>query len=267
MATQWPKLEDAVVEHLSRLLSGWESGPTISAKLQSMGMFDNAEGYTKWKRLNAVFLKSQQDCGDCRKIAEYILKVMSPVNFVGQADIFHDRRKQLNEILVFSGLSLNQRGEFVRVEPALSVEESQARANSLRRKLADRNVHSEVLRYCTAEIVANDVFHAVFEACKGLFEAIRSKSGCSEDGAELIDKVFKVDTPILALNSLRTKTEKSEQTGFASLLRGCASACRNPIAHEPRVLWAGTEEDAVDSLMLVSLLMKKLDKCVKVPHQ
>ena len=34
------------------------------------------------------------------------------------------------------------------------------------------------------------------------------------------------------------------------------SACRNPVAHEPRVLWAGKDEDALDSLVLISLFHK-----------
>ena len=88
-------------------------------------------------------------------------------------------------------------------------------------------------------------------------------SGSTLDGNRLIESVFGGTMPILALNTLQTQTERDEQSGLMSLLKGCASACRNPIAHEPRVLWAGSDEDALDSLVLVSLLHKKLDRCVR----
>ena len=36
----------------------------------------------------------------------------------------------------------------------------------------------------------DNYFHAVFEACKGLFQRIRELSGVEADGANLIDRVF-----------------------------------------------------------------------------
>ena len=103
--------------------------------------------------------------------------------------------------------------------------------------------------------------HAVFEAAKGLAQRIRDLSGIQADGATLVDRVFAVDQPVLAINSLRTETEKSEHKGFAALLKGCFGAVRNPLAHEPRILWRG-EDDAADYLSLISLLHRKLDDCV-----
>jgi uncharacterized protein (TIGR02391 family) len=259
-----PKFQEELVEKISRLVGDWESGTSISAKLRQMNLFDNQEGMTKWRRLNNCFLQTQSKYGDCREILKFLQKVMSPVNYIGDITTFRTRQSLLNELLVFAGVRCDNEAKFYAVEPALSVEESLAKVNSLRRKLTERNVHENVLAYCTRELVVNDVFHAVLEACKGLFQTIRDRSGCTEDGAALIDKVFCGSTPILAINTLRTETERSEQKGFASLLKGCISACRNPVAHEPRILWGGSEEDAIDSLMLVSLLHKKLDKCTRV---
>ncbi len=85
-------------------------------------------------------------------------------------------------------------------------------------------------------------------------------SGVQADGAALIDKVFSIEKPILAINSLRTETERSEHKGFALLLKGCFAAVRNPLAHEPKILWQG-EDDAADYLSLISLLHRKLDEC------
>lgn len=259
-----PLLQDQLLEQLARLLGEWDNGVGISLKLSSLDLFDNNEGMTKWRRLMDAFKLAQRQDRDCRRVLQFIGEVVAPVNYVGKASLFHDRQNQLNEFLVFAGIRYTDDGKFVGVESALSVEDSLKKVSSLKRRLIELKVHAKVLEYCTEELVSKDVFHAVLEACKGLFQTIREKSGYCEDGAALIDKVFNVTSPVLALNTLRTETEKSEQKGFASLLKGCASACRNPAAHEPRILWGGTEEDAFDSLMLVSLLHKKLDKCTRV---
>lgn len=180
-----------------------------------------------------------------------------------RGDCFKAIVEQFNQIIMFDGLKYNDDGTFIRISPTLTLSAAERMANSLRVQLVNRNAHAEVLKYCTAELVANDAFHAIFEACKGVFERIRSLSGSTLDGNRLIESVFGGTMPILALNTLQTQTERDEQLGFMSLLKGCVSACRNPIAHEPRVLWAGSDEDALDSLVLISLLHKKLDKCVR----
>ena len=100
------------------------------------------------------------------------------------------------------------------------------------------------------------------EATKGLAQRIRDMSGIQADGAALVDRVFSIERPVLAINSLQTETEKSEHKGFASLLKGCFAAARNPLAHEPKVLWQG-EDDAADYLSLISLLHRKLDDSVR----
>jgi uncharacterized protein (TIGR02391 family) len=101
----------------------------------------------------------------------------------------------------------------------------------------------------------------VFEAAKGLAQRIRDMTGVQADGASHVDRVFAIERPLLALNTLRTETEKSEHRGFAALLKGCFAAVRNPLAHEPKILWEG-EDDAADYLSLISLLHRKLDQCV-----
>jgi uncharacterized protein (TIGR02391 family) len=107
----------------------------------------------------------------------------------------------------------------------------------------------------------DNYFHAVFEATKGLAQRIRDMTDIQADGSALIDRVFSIERPLLALNSLQTETEKSHQKGLAALLKGCFSAVRNPLAHEPKILWDG-EDDAADYMSLISLLHRKLDQCV-----
>ncbi len=44
-------------------------------------------------------------------------------------------------------------------------------------------------------------------------------------------------------------------------IKDCFAAVRNPLAHDPKILWEG-EDDAADYLSLISLLHRKLDDCV-----
>jgi uncharacterized protein (TIGR02391 family) len=80
--------------------------------------------------------------------------------------------------------------------------------------------HAEIFKYCQAELLNDNYFHAVLEAIKGVAERIRSLSGLGTDGAELVNTIFSVKAPILAINNLQTDTEISEQKGFGNILVG-----------------------------------------------
>ena len=128
-------------------------------------------------------------------------------------------------------------------------------------KFQGRRIHPEILKYCQAELMQHNYFHAVFEASKGLAQRIRDKSGVDGDGAKLVDSVFSVNGPVLAFNTLQTEIDKTEHKGFTALLKGCFAGVRNPLAHEPKIMWDG-EDDAADYLTLISLLHRKLDDCI-----
>jgi len=258
-----PKLTQQVIEQSARILGECGTGDEITRMFHDIGVVDDSGESTKWRRINTVLWRAQQRDGNATRFIEFVQRMLSPVRYVGRADCFKADIESLNQVICFDGLRYGEDGSFRRISPTTTLTEAERRANSLRVQLVNRNAHAEVLKYCTAELVANDAFHAIFEACKGVFERIRTMSGSTLDGNRLIESVFGGAMPILALNTLQTQTERDEQSGLMSLLKGCASACRNPIAHEPRVLWAGSDEDALDSLVLISLLHKKLDRCVR----
>jgi len=89
-------------------------------------------------------------------------------------------------------------------------------------------------------------------------------SGLGNDGAELINQALSTKNPVIALNSLETSTEESEQRGIASLLVGVFGAIRNPTAHAPKIVWAMPEQDAIDVLGILSYVHRKLDNATKV---
>ena len=260
-----PPYDTGSVEAISKVLGEAGSGTDINRYFQASRLIDGSGESTKWRRLNSVFLESQATTKSANQILAFVQSYLVPSRFVGKRDEFEHHRGELNAILILHGLEYGKDGHFRYTTQAKTLDEAEARARGVRNKLASRNTHSEVYKYCQPELMQENYFHAVFEACKGLFQRIRDLSGIEADGANLIDRVFSVEKPFLAINTLQTETERSEHKGFAQLLKGCAAAVRNPLAHGPKILWQG-ETDAADYLTLISMLHRKLDQCVKVPN-
>jgi uncharacterized protein (TIGR02391 family) len=256
-----PPFPEATVETIARTLGECGSGSDISRVLRDRGLEDRSGESTKWRRLYHVFLESQQSYRCANRILDFIQALLHPTRFTTRHDEFETARRELNTVLLFSGLEYGPDGQFRRSVSAGTIDEAARRANVLRAKFQGRRLHSEVLKYCRVELLQDNFFHAVFEATKGLAQRIRDLSGIQSDGAQLVDQVFSVERPVLAINTLQTETERSEHKGFAMLLKGCFGAIRNPLAHEPKILWEG-EEDAADYLTLLSLMHRKLDDCV-----
>jgi uncharacterized protein (TIGR02391 family) len=261
-----PSFPEEQIEQLAKLLGDCDTGSGIARMLKDRelddpGWEDGARESTKWKRLYSAFKKSQEQYKCANHIVDFIQSFLSPVRFVDRKEEFEGHRQQLNAILAFSGLEYHADGRIRQREVAHTLEEAETRLQTIQSKFRARRIHPEVLKYCRTELLQDNYFHAVFEATKGLAQRIRDMSGVQADGAKLVDMVFLGDHPILAINSLQTETEKSEQKGFAELLKGCFGAIRNPLAHEPKILWNG-EDDAADYLSLISLLHRRLDDCV-----
>lgn len=257
-----PILSDVQLEKVARLLGDMHSGSEITRILESQGLEDTSGESTKWRRLYGTFSNYQRQDRAASKLFDYIRTALDPAGFVGNPEGFTEIRQELNTILSFSGVAFGEDGQFRRIEAAKTISEAHERAKTLQAKFKGRRIHPEVTKYCKPELLQDNYFHAVFEASKGLAQRIRDLSGIDEDGAALVDRVFSIERPLLAFNTLSTKTERSEHTGFALLLKGCFSAIRNPRAHAPKLLWQG-RDDAADYLSLISMLHWKLDDAVR----
>lgn len=246
---------------MARFLGDCGTGSDINRVLYDRQLEDKSGQSTKWKRLYWVFHDTQHKYNCANKILDFIQAFLSPVRYVGRNEIFEMQRCELNTILAFSGIEFGTDGQFRQREAVKTLSEAERRVRTIQSKFQSRRIHPEVFKYCRTELMQDNYFHAVFEATKGLAQRIRDMSGVQVDGATLVDRVFSIEQPILAFNTLRTDTERSEHKGFAALLKGCFAAVRNPLAHEPKILWDG-EDDAADYLSLISLLHRKLDDCV-----
>jgi len=253
-------------EQVSKILAEVVTG-TQFGNIFSTCQIDDIVGSTgtKWKRIYYSMLKRQKidKCGN--HVARFIMAVMSPGRFAKEKDKFTKASGDLNVVLSFDGLELDEEGKLNHVEKSRTISEAEKRCQILSAKLIGRNIHPEVIKFCRVELLNNNYFHAVFEATKSLAQRLRDLSGEETDGSRLVDTVFTLDKPTLAINKLKSETEKMEHKGFATLLKGCFMAIRNPLAHEPKILWNG-EDDAADYLTLISLLHRKLDSAIRIPR-
>jgi len=254
------------LEAIARILGDTDHGLTgsqIGHLLAACNIPDVDSSNTKWKRLYNALVDFQNTHGVGNHVVVFINRVMAPVRYIGTPQQFAERRDALNAVLALCGMSVADDGKIRRAARATSLDEALDRANRMRAQLQSRNVHSDVLRFCDAEILAKNYFHAVFEAMKSVATKLRMMAGLDSDGAALVDAALSFSNdraPLVALNGLRTASERSEQRGLHNLLKGLFGAVRNPLAHEAKIEWDMTEEDALDILTTLSLKHRKLDK-------
>jgi uncharacterized protein (TIGR02391 family) len=237
-------------------------GDEIEFLLRTCRMVDPGP-MTKRIRIYNAFVESQNNKGNRRHILEFIRQSMAPARYSRDPGRYEPMRALLNRALAFAGLVVDETGKVSSTERATTLPEAQRRAMELRSDLEGRGVHPDVLRFCRAELLADNYFHAVQEAVKSVAAKLRDRTGLGEDGAALVDRALGGDVPLIAINARRTPSERSEQSGFANLVRGTFGMFRNPTAHEARIHWPINKEDAEDLLTLVSMIHRRLDSAVR----
>ena len=235
------------------------TGSEIRHILQLAQLCDVDPAATKWKRIHNAFVDYQNRKRSRTAILAFIRKAMKPTRYRGKQDHFETMRHNLNGALSFCGLSVQEDGELISVKKAKTLTEAKQRAYALRASLKRRDVHPDVLKFCKAELLTDNFFHAVLEATKSVAEKMREKTGLTDDGSILADRALGVSPPMLAINPLQTESQKSEQRGFLNLVKGVFGMFRNPTAHEARINWNMVHADAEDLLSTLSLIHRRLD--------
>jgi uncharacterized protein (TIGR02391 family) len=264
-----PILTPNQIEQIARIMGDTEDGFTgseIGHHLAQCHMADPNSGLTKWKRLYNAFCVAVNGSGSTNIVFQFIQHCLDPAQGLNNPERYNWMRLELNKVLMFLGIEIRDDGQFYSVSQARSLGEVQRRTKELRDKLTGYGAHSEVLRCCRNELLAQDYFHAVQEAAKSLCDRVRTMSGLSSDGTELFQTAFSVKNPYIAYNSLRTSSEQNQQNGLKEMLCGVIHMIRNVTAHELRIHWDVNEKDAVDILTQISYLHKLLDVCTTVPR-
>lgn len=265
--SKFPSLTNTQIERISRTLGEYMTGSDLTRIFEYIHIEDTSNESTKWKRIYYTFIEEQSKTSSSNAMFRFISESASPVRFLDNKTEHSQLIDKLNETLSFSGIEINEKGEFHIVKVAQTISEAQRRAQSIISKLQQRNVHNRIFQYCKEELLQENYFHAIFEATKGLAEFVRERTGLREDGAALYDKAFSLGDPYIVMNNLQAETDKKQQGGLCMMLKGINSMVRNVTAHEPKIKWIVYEEDAVDILVVISFLHKNLDMCHVVKHE
>lgn len=259
-----PRLTTPSLDSICRSLADAASHKELTLLLSQCGIEEQG-GTPKWERMLLALIQRQNrdQCGN--NVVAFICAVLHPARFGGRQGVFEEFRATVNYQLSFYGLAINEKGQAQQVSAATTIPEGQKRASELRAELVHRSVHLDVLSFCKAELLQDNYFHCILEASKSIAQKIREKTGIELDGAALVDQAFSIKTPVLALNTLQTESEQSEQKGFANLLKGVFGTFRNVTAHAPKIHWAVNRNDAMDALTIFSYIHRRLDDAVVVP--
>lgn len=242
------------------------TGSEIGDLLKGAAIVDSEPLLTKRIRLYNAFARDQITRQDRRAIITFILEAMKPERFMRNPERFEPLRAKVNFALLFAGIAVTEAGQLIETCAAQTLAEAERRAQELRTDLSRRGVHPDVLKFCKQELLADNYFHAVLEAMKSVAEKVRNRTGLTDDGATLVDRAFGGDTPMLAINSLASRSEKDEQRGFVNLVKGAFSMFRNTTAHAARVHWTMSKEDAEDLFSLASLIHRRIDDAEMPPR-
>ena len=163
---------------------------------------------------------------------EFITTAMSPARHTTDRQRWNDLRRLLNKVLATEGWHIDDAGELTQLaEAARTFDDIERLTSSLVEELQRRGTHERLMEYCSQELIAESLFHAISEAAKSIPDR----------------------------NSFSTESEKSEHKGFKNLLIGIHGHYRNPRAHKTRL---GSEEgkhDFLDAFSLFSYVHRRLD--------
>lgn len=260
-----PIFEAHILEGLCRSIGETDtglSGTEIGQMLLNANIPDIDAQNTKWKRLYNAFAEWQNKHQCSNHILRFIQAALQPVRYIGKEETFHNRRLEINKRLSFIGTELTEEGKFKGVKKATTIAEEEQRANRLKHKLENRNVHAIIFEYCKKELLVENYFHSVFEATKSIADRLRQMTGLYADGNPLVELVFSTSNPLVRINYLKNDTDRSEHIGLCNLIKGVFGLIRNPTAHEPKIKFEITEEEALDILNTISFIHKRLDKAI-----
>ena len=261
--TPWPA---EIVQGVADVLGATDTGLTgneIGHLLRVVKAPDPTPTATKRHRLYNGLAQKQNNTQSANSTVAFIVRAMAPVTNRNNPRNFTRRQQDLNEVLVHIGLRVNDQGKVAKGPIASTLDEAAERAGSIRTELRRRGTHPDVLRYCTAEILAKDTFHAVLEAAKSVPDRIRLLTGLTSDGSTLVDEALSLRSgPVLGINSLADDSELSEQKGFGNLVKGLLGLYRNPTAHTPRINRVVSDDELFEALTAISMVHRRLDDAV-----
>lgn len=261
------------IHSISAILATYTTGSRITnilinLKLSDLNQYSQSSSFgilhSKSDRLKHSIIDYQNRRQSGLVLIQIIEWIFNPVNFIDKEhNNWSTGRNDINQILQFSGLFLNDNGKIVKTNKVKSYTEGRKRYHSLKSQLTSLDIHARLLSACRPEILQDNYFHLIFESSKIVLTKVREISEINLDGNKLINQCFNIKKPIIVLNTLQNESERSMYWGLKSLLHEIVYLYRNPKAHEPKAYSETSEVDAIYALVTMSRALNILDKCSK----
>ena len=216
------------------------------------------DGGTKWRWAYTALEELQNRPYGPYQVAKLIQQLCDPQEFFSQPEYHAEIVQQVNEILAFYKLDVDQNTGNIKVSPNAEAQ-LKTRQGEDEHAFDLRVQHPQVLMYGRSLYIQGRHFQAVFECCRAFNKFVQRQACLDRSGSELMSAALSLNGP-LKLNSQRTETERNEQEGVMHLCMGLMRAIRNPEAHEPELDWPLSKEDALDVLGLLSFLYRRVAK-------
>lgn len=252
------------LENIARVLAEYTTSSKITNLLNNLDLCSSPhlENSTKWKRLHAAFINSKNSLKSDEKIIKAIEWVLSPASFINkEPQLWEKAIFELNRILQFYGLKINNSGKVVYCSKPKNYSEAHQRYLSLTKKFESLNIHPSIQSLCRPEILSENYFHLIFESSKIAILKVQQISGLDIDGTRLINKCFDSKKPLIVLNTLKNNDEKSEYFGLKALLNLIVYFYRNPKAHKTKAYNPTAEDEAIEALIIISKAIRLLELC------
>lgn len=108
--------------------------------------------------------------------------------------------------------------------------------------------------------VSRDLFasgfynNSVQEAFKAVDIFIRDRTGSTDNGTPLMERIFSPKNPHLFWSERKTKSELNQQEGYQRIYAGAMLAIRNPTSHEHD--WIDSAAEALELLAFAQHLLR-----------
>ena len=126
-------------------------------------------------------------------------------------------------------------------------------------------LHPTVVKVAKSRFDSGHYADAVEAALKEVNDVVRQivrdKIGKEYDGADLMNRAFSVEKPVIVLDDLSTMTGRGIQTGYMQIFAGTMTGIRNPKAHSNIQIDSAR---ALHFLFVASLLLSKIDESTKI---
>ncbi|WP_419933100.1 TIGR02391 family protein [Candidatus Poriferisodalis sp.] len=269
--TQVDPFDADIIQGVADVLGETREGLTNSQIDQALAQTripNVSPGITKRHRIFNALAAHQNKNGNGKSLVALIHTTMASVRYRNEQALHARRIAELNEVLIYAGLAVNEEGRVIRLKggAASTLDEAAQRAGSIRSELRRRGTHRRVLDYCTDELLQKNNFHAMLEASKSIPARLREMAGIQGDGASLADTTLSPGKgPLVAINDGVSETDRGEQAGFANLVKGILGMFRNPVAHDPRLHRKVTDDELVEAFTMMSMVHRHLDTARRAP--